>query len=373
MSLRWLAVNDVHLDHPHVPAICTYENIKMVIYPLLEKIDLLTLGGDFYDSALYLDYDGSIYAIDIFTDLCQLAKQYGFGIRVIRGTYTHDRDQLSQFAKVAKRHGTDFAYYTDLAVDTFRGYSFLYIPDNLPYSSEVTLEKIHELLVPFGGKVDAVVGHGYFDYVLPPIAAYGQHISHFKVKDFNKITNEVVVMGHVHTHSNCGKVWYSGSFDRLCHGEEEDKGCLLVNLEHGNSKVNFIKNTLAMPHITLTLKGNDVDEQVTNVHKQVKKLFPSPLHGYLRLVGRDTLKVVASIISERYKGQLTVTQLDQNQKDKSTTKTRLNLGFKQHHAEVPTRENLGVFLYQYLENNVLSFPLTQEEVEQGLVELSGGS
>lgn len=372
MTLSWLAINDVHLGHPHVSPQLTHENFKLVVYPLLKDIDLLTIGGDFYDSALYLDDVGSIYSADIFADLCEASKQYGFAIRVIRGTYTHDRDQLSQFQQMARRVDVDFEYYTELTVSTIKGYSFLYIPDNLPYPTDGVMSLIKEKLIPFGGKVDCVVGHGYFDYVLPPIAAHGQFISHYKVSAFEKFTNEVVIMGHVHTHSNKGKVWYSGSFDRLCHGEEEDKGCLLIKLDRGNTKVNFIKNAFSMPHVSLTLKGDTIDEQVINVTKQVSKCFSKPLQGYLRLIGRADLKTVHSVIQEKYKGELTVTLLNQDQKEKSTGKTRLNLGFKQHHAEVPTRENLGAFLYQYLNNNVLSFPLSQQDVEQGLDELTGG-
>lgn len=366
-SYQWLAINDLHLDHPHVSPRDTLENLKMVVYPLLKDIKLLTIGGDFYDSALYLDYQGSLYAVEIFNDLCRMAIHHDYSIRVIRGTYSHDRDQLSLFAQIAKRYpDIDFQYYTDLAVDVVRGYSFLYIPDNLQYSPGETRDKIRELT---GGRVDCVVGHGYVDYVLPPVVQ-GHQIPHFTVEELNALVSEVAIMGHVHQHSNSGKVWYSGSFDRLCHGEEEDKGCLLINLERGNTKVNFIKNPMAVPHVTIPLVGDTVEDQIAFVNKRIKKLFPVPLRGYLRLLGKDTLQTVSAVLQEKYKGTLTISTLNQEQR-KISKKMHLNLGFKQHHAEIPTKENLGMILYEYLNNNILRFPLSKEDIEQGLKELGG--
>ena len=376
MGINILALNDLHLNHPHIPASDTHDNLKRLLYPLLVQgnIDMLSIGGDFFDSALYLDDVGSLHAMEIMTELCQLAKQHDFAIRVIRGTYTHDRDQLAQMIPIARKHGIDFAYYTGIAVDVYKGFSFLYLPDNLPLTVEAIMANIKELLKPFDGKVDCVFGHGYFDYVLPPIAAQpGHFITHYKVKTFERFVNEVVVMGHVHQFSNCRIVWYSGSFDCNCHGEEETKGFLRIHLEHGNTKVNLIPNQFSMPHISLQLCGNTVEDQFSDINKKIRKVFPVPLRGYLRVIGGETLKTVTAMLREKYKGQLTITELDINLKNKSSTKTRLDFGFKQHQSEVPTRENLAALVHEYLNNNVMNFDLSQIEIESGLQELQTGS
>lgn len=372
--MKWLALNDFHLGHNHIPPDLAHENLKLIVYPLLKDIDLLTIGGDFYDTSLYLDHQASIHAIEILDELCQQAKQHNFAIRVIRGTYTHDRDQLIQMVGISKKYQIDFAYYTDISIDICKGYSFLYLPDNLPYPIEEEMKRIKNSLTDLSdtGTVDCVVGHGLFDYTLPSISSLGQHVKYYSTEAFGTLVNQVVIMGHVHQHSNNDKVWYSGSFDRYCHGEEELKGCLLITLGDHEPKVNFIENTFSMPHISLTITGSTIEECYSHVLKQIKKKFNKPYHGYLRIIGREFRIPICAMLREKYQGQLVITDLDLNLKNKSSTKHRLDLGFKTYSSDIPTRDNLGALLHDYLKNNVMGFELTSTEINDGLVGLAAG-
>ena len=62
----------------------------------------------------------------------------------------------------------------------------------------------------------------------------------FEEKKFNFV-NKNILAGHIHTHSQHGKVIYVGSFERLNHGEEEDKGFLFIEDHKDFNKIKFIK------------------------------------------------------------------------------------------------------------------------------------
>ena len=50
-------------------------------------------GGDFFDSALTMNSDSGLYAAMIIDEVIGLAKQYKVFVRVITGTFFHDRHQ----------------------------------------------------------------------------------------------------------------------------------------------------------------------------------------------------------------------------------------------------------------------------------------
>jgi hypothetical protein len=162
-----------------------------------------------------------------------MSHSTGMQIRVLHGTYTHDRDQVSIFDnlrlpytraevinKLTCEELTDFNNKSDMKLRV------LYVPDNLPYkhSTEV-MDHIADIYKCLGwDKVDIVLGHGSFDYALGcscehlPECTYT--IDQFKpyVKD-----DGLIIMGHIHRPSHRANVYYCGSFDRMVHGEEEAK------------------------------------------------------------------------------------------------------------------------------------------------------
>lgn len=369
--LRWLAISDIHFGASHVAPKDEYYRLTQVITPYLDKIDLLSINGDYYDNALLLDHDAATYGMAFLFELIKAAKKFGFAIRIIRGTYTHDRDQLNSIARIANREKIDFAYYTGVAVDTVKEYSFLYLPDNLPIPALEVMDDLPRIIDSPDGKVDCIIGHGYCEHVLPAMLSAGKHVDCFNADRLLSATRCGVVFGHVHTPSIYKKrVCYTGSFDRLCHGEEEAKGCLYLTVGPNDQfVVEGVNNPYATPHITVYLTKETVEECIAEVKDTITRTMDAEPAGYVRIAGDERRRAVRSVLQQEYAGNIVFTELDVTKKQKSN-KAKLDICcFKTFTGDIITRDNLSSLLFRYLSDNVNDFDLTEEDITRGLQEL----
>ena len=88
----------------------------------------------------------------------------------------------------------------------------------------------------------------------------------------------MTIFGHDHGHKNYKeRIWYNGSFSRLCHGEEDPKGFLFVEYDSKKPVVHFIENELAPIYRTLNLhvlfknKEFSVEEAIKVIQSAKKK------------------------------------------------------------------------------------------------------
>lgn len=362
--LRWLAISDIHFGASHVKPKDMYDRLKDVVFGFIEKnpVDLITINGDYYDNAFLLNSDVAVFGIAFFHELLVLAKQKKISVRVIRGTYTHDRDQLLSFVKMARKMNVDFEYYTDVALDTIRGYEFLYLPDNLSKPAIDIMSQLRE--------VDCIVGHGYCEHVLPAMISAGKHVDCWNADILIKYMRHVAIFGHVHTASNYkNKVYYTGSFDRLCHGEEEPKGCLYITIDGDKDSVITVPNPHATPHITVKLTKDTTEDMIAEVKDVVKRRFPVPLSGYLRIIGNEDRVAVKSILQKYYENQLVITDVDINRKQKTKEKDRLDVCFTTYTGDVITEENLASLLFCFIMDNCDDADVDEDDVKKGLEEL----
>lgn len=373
-GVKLLNVSDVHLGALHIQPSDEYDRIRAVVYPLLEEIDILSLSGDFFDNAIFLDDEAAVYGSLILNELFQKAEQYGFAIRIIRGTYTHDRDQLNVAERLAKSYPTvDFKYYRTLAYDEVKGLSGLYVPDELHYSQSELSVILEEHIESTGRTFDFAIVHGYFQHVLPKAVNIGKHLDCYTVEEFQRFVHGPIICGHVHTPSVYKEAcWYTGSFDRLAHGEEEAKGCLLFTLGETFS-AEFIENSFATPHITVKITHETVEDCLAQVRKAISDRFPNPPFGYLRISGGTIRQLVASVLRNEYGDQLVITDIDPLTKQRSDTTGKLEAArlFVSYDAPVPTPDNVASLLHKYLIGNIDDCPLTLDDVTRGINELSG--
>lgn len=268
-------LTDLHTGHSRIKPEILHEELRQIFYPKLMNtdqyphIDILFIGGDFFDTLLDMSCTAGFVAGLIISELQELAKRCGFIIRVIRGTFSHDRHQ-NQFFSIKhpwtiQQAGADplVVTYDNIAVEHIKSLNLdvLYIPDDLP-----DLHVMDEIKAAMKRaqitKVDFIVSHGYFEHLLPP---------HMPTKPPNILRQETlkpyvrgcVFNGHVHSASIYNNVISGGSFDRLGHGEEEPKGFYTVQYKPTTSTCTytFHKNTLAHLFKTIDLSSydNDVD------------------------------------------------------------------------------------------------------------------
>jgi len=367
-----IVLSDYHLGASHLNELHQKTTLETFLYPELNKdIDVLIISGDFFDTSLLFDSQAAITSTIIISDICKICKQYDIALRILRGTYSHDRDQLKQFLELSKYHDVDLKYFDTISTDKFKDYTFLYLPDTLPYKDGKSilqdaftlLEDTYHVSYP-----DIVIGHGYFSHRLPEAIKSHKPPCCYDVEDFTD--SSIVVFGHEHHHWNVDNVYSVGSFDRLMHGEEEPKGFLKFQIDDDkNLSVRFIENKLAMPHITISPLGNTIDEKLEYIITQVDKLFPHPVYGYLRIKDNtDDRLTLVSLLKDRYPGNLTITSIAKLPKLKSEQKSQLSLGFTIYHSDIPQVDTIGNLLWDYLihtkESVVIPKKIFLQEVDE---------
>lgn len=286
-----------------------------MIFPYLnDELDILTLVGDFYDGIFDLGSAHSFEAIRLIDDLIDLSIKHDFYIRILQGTFTHDRRQSRFFEfrtrKVPQLNGFDrIKFFDQIDVECLKplDVNILYKPDDLPHKD--AFGKATKLVEELGVDIDVFLNHGYFEHLLPIGIPY-KLPNTLKASEVAKLVKGVTLNGHVHTASVFGKVINHGSFDRLSHGEEEAKGFFYIkyDTETKKAKHEFIENKYATVFhtINITDKEHDIarckeyaDERVNNARINSSATSPDM---FIRIVSEslEARQAIAAHISKNH-------------------------------------------------------------------------
>ena len=91
-------------------------------------------------------------------------------------------------------------------------------------------------------------------------------------------------MGHIHTPSHRANVYYCGSFDRMSHGEEENKGFYVFTRKDNRWTSRFCVNQDSYKFITITPQGDTVDQRATDLANKLHTAFDGVKFGWVRVV-----------------------------------------------------------------------------------------
>jgi hypothetical protein len=261
-ELKSIFLPDLHFGNPRIDPRLAYENVHTFVFPKIPEVDLLLIGGDFFDAQISFDNASGIYAMRLITELLETCFEHNVIIRIVDGTFAHDRRQWEMFAVGA--HVYDTKLKNGLAlVKTFdnvdveklpNGFVLVYIPDELPYD---VIDRAKGKLKQIGEtKADIVAQHGFLQHLVPE----GMEIRNRSVRaveEYDSVCRGIILNGHVHHAVSYKNSLSGGSFERLTHGEEESKGFHLVTLKRVESsittKITFIENTGASPFVTMDL------------------------------------------------------------------------------------------------------------------------
>lgn len=286
-SLEICSISDIHLGNNRVSTYEMCERLREVFFPEMVLCDILFIVGDITDTALSLGDSDTTILLGFFIDLFRLAEEYDITIVMIRGTVSHDRDHLRALQVLHNRYGfKNSLYYSEkVGVEEIKEYGLkiAYFPDNLPYAtSDEAIAVVKEQMHQRGwDHVDYALVHGYFKEVLPEGIPREPQCT-FREEQFSFVTRAVMV-GHVHTPAHFGHIYYHGSFDRLGHGEEEDKGFLRVTDANGDIKVRVVKNPYATPFITIDLSAYPSGEEAVVKYQERMKKLPLELRHHIRV------------------------------------------------------------------------------------------
>lgn len=313
--MKYLVLSDIHLGHHVNKAENIINNLNSFFKDYKDKLmnlDIIFLAGDVFDRLLINSHHDYLISLQYLIQLHQYCKDNNIILRILEGTPSHDFKQVKTLSTILDElnDNSNFKYIETLEVEYLNGYSILYIPDEYRSNSEDTYKEVIKLLNNNHlEKVDIVIMHGAFNYQLP-IKLPSNHIE----LNYMNITNYYIHIGHIHTPSFYkDKILAQGSFDRLCHNEEENKGGVLVELNKGYE---FLVNKNAMVFKSYNLENyNDVDS-VLNYLDNESKLWKKDYQ--IRLVFNDNLFTNTNInsIKKRYKVNIKLLSIKTNNENK---------------------------------------------------------
>lgn len=303
--IKYLQLSDIHLGNK----LNTTEKIVNALKHYFRtnqkefsKLDMIVLVGDVYDRLLNNSSSDYILSIEWLTELVIFCKNNNIKLRILEGTPSHDWKQCKVLYTIIDRLNldVDFKYIETLHIEimTDLNLSVLYVPDEWKHKASETYNEILELMVANNlSKVDIAFMHGQFHYQLPMIRLE----SSFSEEDMLNIVNYYISIGHIHTPSVFERILAQGSFDRLAHNEEEDKGGIVVTIDkvNGNHSYRFIKNEKAMLFKTYRYEEEELDFIIQDLEDKISKL---PIGSSIRIMSNneDYLTKSVKVLKEKF-------------------------------------------------------------------------
>lgn len=299
--IKIASLGDVHLGHPHTRADYIVTNLcrYLINHPEFQDLDLLLINGDVWDQLLTLTSDAANEAEWFIAYLLKECAKYNIILRVLEGTPLHDCKHSFKFLSLENfaNFGCNVRHVDILDIEHIPEIdkTILYLPDELTTNPDTTWELVQKKLAAHGlEQVDYVSMHGAFTYQLPPQA---QHNCHDPVR-WKKIVKRHIFINHIHTSSQNGPIIAPGSFDRLRHNEEEDKGYVIVNDYGTHSEIKFVTNSDAKIYKTFKASGMALDD----VYNMLSCLDEYPDDSHIRILASDTDAIIngMSTLRERW-------------------------------------------------------------------------
>lgn len=266
-----LSFSDVHLGIRRLNADLMCNNLASFIFAQLVNVDMVTIVGDLFDTTIRFQDSSTSPIISFITKFLEICNERNILVRGLRGTITHDYNQMRILGELhqRKKYTNDYAYFDKIFLEYIERFDMrvLYIPDDVPFKSSVeAMEHVRDMMRVRGWDyVDYAFVHGYFDFVLPKTEKMDRR--HVYTEEMFDFVRRRILVGHVHTPavSPSGRIAYNGSTDRLSQGEEEVKGMILTEDDGGDKiTMRFLANPKATTFRTFDYSHLDASEAVVN-------------------------------------------------------------------------------------------------------------
>lgn len=301
-ALTVLTFGDVHLGQATTGTDWIIQSLYAITSDptVAVTVDIIMIEGDLFDHLLYLNYT-HLDLIQIWgLHLLKYCAKNNIALRVLEGTPGHDMRQSNFFNYLNTGYDVkcDLLYVTDLHYEVHPklGVSILYLPDEHRSDCVESYELAKRLLAEHGvSKADFILMHGAFDYQLPAIVK-NTHSSNA----WQELVEYYIFVGHVHQYSQYGKILAAGSLERLCHGDEGDKGHLRVTIKPtGQHDIRFVKNTRAKVYLTIDCKGLTAASAIELIKNKLRSI---PKQSYVRILAlrTDNIAVALDVIKVEF-------------------------------------------------------------------------
>lgn len=305
MKIKYLVISDIHLGHNINKTDNIVNNLNKYFDTYSKEfkdLNMIIIAGDIFDKLLVNSGNDYITAVRWIVDLMLYCKRNNILLRILEGTPSHDWKQMKSLTSIIEKLNLDLDYkYVDTLhieyIDKYKIY-ILYIPDEYKNKASDTYQDVLKLMKKNKlTQVDIAVIHGNFNFQLP----FQLESSHNE-QDYLSIVKHYIHVGHVHTSKIYQRILAQGSFDRLAHNEEENKGGMLININTEDIKddnYNFLVNNNAMIFKTIRFQQETIDEIIKKLDTIIKKL---PSRSNIRIMSEheDFLNKNIEDIKKRY-------------------------------------------------------------------------
>lgn len=227
------AIADIHIGNKAISWKEYKYQIKCGIINKLENmafLDGIVICGDTLHYQISLNSEYANVFQWFASKIVKIAKKKGAFVRFIKGTRSHDLDQLETIRQYEDEFDINFKIYNEFGFETIDGYNYAFIPEE--YISVPIKEYYKELFNKSDGYFDMIFGHGTIEqtqFVKQDSENIDNKAPVFKLKDLYRVCRGPIIFGHIHTPMTFNnKFYYVGSALRTCHGEEEDKGWNII-------------------------------------------------------------------------------------------------------------------------------------------------
>lgn len=358
-KISYLVLSDIHLGHNINKTEYIVTNLRTYFkknHKLFKTLDMIFIAGDIFDKLLITSGKDFVLATEYITELILYCKANNIALRVLEGTPSHDWQQAKVITTIIDKLNieVDYKYIETIYIEKNDklGINILYTPDEYKHKAKDTYTDVKKLLLDNQlQEVDITIMHGSFNYQLP-IRLESNHDEN----DYLNITKYYINIGHIHTSSVNGRILAQGSFDRLAHNEEEDKGGIVVNIyKNGDMDFIFINNTNAMIFKTYRYNQETIEDIIVDLNKNIKDL---PLHSNIRIITSNNQITSNNIKALKQVFPLYTFKIEKN-KDKEENKFNIFKEIEVKETFAITKDNIEELMVNELHN----YDLTEDEIK----------
>lgn len=338
-NLEYIVLSDIHLGHRNTPTKHIVKNLIHYICSEANKdLDIIFIAGDLFDSLLELNTDVTHDCIHFITVLVKYCYSNNIKLRILEGTPSHDWQQSRVAIKIneLKHNKCNLRYFNTLEIEYMADLNIhiLYIPDEWTSDHKSLELEIASKLQEYNIRnVDIAILHGQFKY-----QTLGKNYASFSYEEpyFLNLVKYYIHIGHYHTYSYFDRIIAQGSFDRLSHGEEEEKGYVRVKIDNVFS-YKFMPNENSYIYKTIPIT------KATTLDKLDAIIYKLPPHSFIRLSMSSSHDF--NINFDQIKLRYTDYHLKKLIKENLTDKTSVNYFLENNDIDIT---NLG-----YTNSNIL--------------------
>lgn len=306
MEIKGITVGDIHLGAEHSQRI--YNELNEIFLNDLRENDYhyCILTGDLFDKKLSVNEYVTVLVVSFINDLMKIAADKHIKVRVIRGTKTHDLDQLNILSHYAGDPKYDFKIISTVQTEElFPDFHVLYIPEEYV---ENQFEYYKDYKTP--NKYDMIFGHGTWSFqafvdqkeksdaakiLSAPILVEEEWLKTLK-------PGGKVIFGHIHERSvdKSGRIYYPGSFSAWEFGNRSLKGYAHVHTNNGRSEVSLINNMMCPQFFVCNIDAKE--KSFDDIHSIIDAEINNPDDWYLFKIV-DLNHDVQNLLRKAYSGR----------------------------------------------------------------------